>query len=176
MKRKNLTLGLLALCVSFTALGLAACGGGDDSSSEEHTVHSYVDGVCSCGETQLAYTLSDDGEYYIVAAADKDTITGKVVIPDEYEGKPVKEIKEQAFHSTKITELTIGDNVEVIRKHAIQLCEQLEKVTLGDSVATIEMGAFYECAALEAIDFPASVKSIGMNAFGKCNALKSVVA
>ena len=90
MKKKNLALGLLALCASFTTLGLVACGGGGEESSSEHTVHSYVDGVCSCGETQLAYTLSDDGEYYIVGAANKE-ITGKVVIPDEYEGKPVKE-------------------------------------------------------------------------------------
>lgn len=51
---------------------------------------------------QLLYTLSPDSSYYSVSGV-KDGVTD-VVIPAEYNGKPVKEIKESTFkHQTSIT-------------------------------------------------------------------------
>ncbi len=192
--RKKFLLTLAAiLAATIAAFCFTACGGnggsgsgdnggtgGGDNPSVEHT-HSYVDGVCTvCGyekleeATGLAYTLSDDGSYYIVTGIGTEERT-KFAIPATYNGKPVKEIGEKAFsRCSSLTNVTIGNGVTSIGSIAFEWCDSLTSVTIGDSVTSIGDNAFSGCSSLASVTIPDSVTSIGNGAFWFCSSLTSI--
>lgn len=51
----------------------------------------------SCGGSAATYELSEDGTYYILSRYVLKKADMEIVIPEEYEGKPVKSIAEDAF-------------------------------------------------------------------------------
>ena len=98
----------------------------------------------------------------------------------------------------KLTSVSIGSNVQIIRKHAFNGCSALKKVmggkkltsietavfsgckklssiTLSTVLATIGDKAFYNCECLEQITLSSKVKSIGKSAFQNCKKLKKIV-
>ncbi|MCD8041192.1 MAG: leucine-rich repeat protein, partial [Clostridia bacterium] len=98
----------------------------------------------------LLYTLSDDGESYIVSigyCSDAD-----IVIPSTYNNKPVTAIAEYGFY----------------------WCDTLESVVIGDNVTSIGYAAFSWCTSLTSIIIPDSVLYIGEWAFEVCTLLTSV--
>ena len=141
---------LLAIIMAFcSCIALSSCGetpveeennngGGEDEKT------SYV----------FDYHISDDGTYYIVTGygVNLSTVT---TIPEEYEGKPVKEIKAEAFD-----------------RDALKL--QIEEMTLAATIEKIGASAFYGCTNLRAINFKVGLKSIGHGAFTKCSALTEI--
>ena len=90
--------------------------------------HIYSDdGSCSvCGYQEYIFKLSEDGESYTITGLGKDFEGTELVIPAEYNGKPVTSIGSYAFEG----------------------CTSLASVTIGDSVTTIGEYAFYECTGL----------------------------
>ena len=93
------------------------------------TEHQYVEGKCTCGATaMLAMKLSDDEGYYIVTGI--GTYQGQtLVIPDTYEGKPVKAIHSAAFSGNKtIQHIVMGANITDIDSYAFQNCTALQSV------------------------------------------------
>ena len=122
----------------------------------------------------LEYTLSDDGTYYIVSGIGTCTDTD-VVIPEEYEGLPVKEIGNYAFYyCTSLTSVTIPDSVTSIGDGAFESCTSLTSVIIGNSVTSIGNYAFAYCRSLTSVTIPDSVTSIGDDAFYYCTSLTSV--
>ena len=105
---------------------------------------------------KLSFKLSSDGTFYIVYGPGgyngANSVTGEIVIPAEYNGKPVKEIGNNAFDR----------------------CKSLTSVTIGNGVTSIGDCAFQECSSLTAIEIPNSVTSIGSSAFSSCSALTSI--
>lgn len=76
----------------------------------------------------LAYTLSDDGTYYIVSGIGTCTDT-HIIIPDTYEALPVKEIGSKAFAgNTIITGITISKKIEALGNSAFAGCTAIEKI------------------------------------------------
>ncbi len=62
----------------------------------------------------LTFTLSSDGTYYSVKAANT-SISGDLEIPSTYEGAPVKVINGDAFNKcSRLTSITIPDSVTSI--------------------------------------------------------------
>ena len=63
---------------------------------------------------QLSYEVSADGDYYIVTG--KGTVKGsEIIIPDIYEGKPVKEVGVKAFNEDEtITKITVGKYITYV--------------------------------------------------------------
>ena len=59
-----------------------------------------------------------------------------LIIPDEYQGRPVVSIEEEAFSKMQLTEITIGNNVAFIGKSAFQ-DNKLINVAIPDSVTYI---------------------------------------
>ena len=123
---------------------------------------------------KLTFTLSSDRTYYSVKAL-STSISGEVVIPVEYEGLPVKEIRNSAFNGClDLTSVIIPNSITSIGNYAFYGCKVLTSVTIGNGVTSIGDCAFQECSSLTAIEIPNSVTSIGSSAFSSCSALTSI--
>lgn len=124
--KKTLALALSLLLVAPTAF--VACG---EDGGETKKV--------SIG---LEYVLSDDGTYYSVKGKGTCTDT-ELCIPDEYEGKPVRNIQDSAFWNDEgLTALSIGNNVEEIGFSAFSFCDNLKEISFGEKLKKIEYAAF----------------------------------
>ncbi len=130
---------------------------------------------CDFGETEtpsspLEFELREDS-YAVVGMGTYDK--GDLVIPSEYNGKPVTIIGESAFSAkVDIGTVTIPDSVTTIEEKAFYNCMNLSKVTLGGSVTDIEKNAFAKCSKIEEITGLESVVSVGQSAFDGCQRLK----
>ena len=103
-------------------------------------------------------------------------ITGAVVIPASYEGKPVTEIS--TFRDiTGITSVVIPDSVSNITSvngyGAFRGCTGLTSFTFGAGVVTIGSNHFRD-SGLTSVTIPATVTSINQSAFQNCTNLTSV--
>ena len=123
----------------------------------------------------LAYTLSNDGTYYICSGiGTADDWFSNLVIPSMYEGLPVAEISEGAFLDTEIVSVKIPDTVKKIGDRAFHNCYYLTEVTIGNKLEYIGDYAFEYCYHLSNIKLPATVRSIGRWAFNGCNELRMI--
>ena len=118
--------------------------------------HDYVDNICSkCGfngETNgITYELSQDGESYSIVKY-KGT-ESDLIIPSVYNGKPVLDIKRDAF----------------------AYCDTLINVAIPDSVISIGHNAFGDCQSLTSVTIGKGVTSIGNTAFTGCKSLTNLI-
>ncbi len=68
---------------------------------------------------------------YAVAAGEGITITGAMVIPENYKGSPIVSVAENGFENQKqMTEITVPESVKTIETGAFKGCNKLEKMTL----------------------------------------------
>ncbi len=100
----------------------------------------------------LTFTYIDYFGSYGVAYNNSGKTCDTLIIPEEYEGKPVTRILKNAFYNRSV----------------------MKNLILPDTITDIEEGAFYSCSSLETIDFSASLKNIGVNAFNDCSYLKAL--
>lgn len=94
-------------------------------------------------------------------------------IPDEYEGKKVVEIEKNAFAYSNIKEVSMGQNIKVIKDFAFTNCKSLAKVQFNSSLERIEDMAFSETALIE-IELPDSLKEIGVGVFCMSESIERV--
>ena len=100
---------------------------------------------------------------------DADTVTitgyqkeasGKLVIPQDIEDRPVTRIGAMAFSNcTSLTSITIPDGVTSIGNDAFFMCPNLTSITIGDGVTSIGDGAFGNCSSLTTIEVGAGNKN-----------------
>ena len=122
----------------------------------------------------LDYELSADGTYYLVTGLGDYTGTD-LVIPERYNGLPMKEIGYKAFYGcTNLTSVTIGEGVTTIGGRAFYYCSGLTSVTIPDSVTTIGSYVFERCSSLTSVTIGEGVTTIGYGAFWACSSLTSV--
>lgn len=129
-------------------------------------------------KAQREYILKTDGEgdeYYSVKCAGfTSSFKGDLVIPESYNGVPVKEIEQEGFSGTNITSVTIPASVEIIGDAAFAHCYQLKKVTFGGDLTEIPRGMFGFCQSLRALEIPETVEKIGVAAFMHCEKLNGI--
>ena len=65
-------------------------------------------------------------------------------------------------------------NVINISNNAFNKCTKLTSITISNNVTIIGSKAFNKCKSLKKIVIPAGVKSIGKNAFAGCKSLKKI--
>ncbi|MDA7525519.1 leucine-rich repeat protein, partial [Verrucomicrobia bacterium] len=103
-----------------------------------------------------------------------ESISGDLIIPSSWEGKPVTSIGYAAMGYCKyLTSVTIPDSVTIIGTDAFAYCFSLTSVTIPDSVTSIGTYAFGACG-LKSVTIGNGVTSIGTYAFQNCHSLPSV--
>jgi len=117
----------------------------------------------------------------------KETVSGALVIPSTYEGKPVTRIGDWAFYGcVKMTSVTIPDSITGIGYAAFSKCLSLKSIDVGEGNTeySSEDGVLFDKNKTQLIHFPAGngghytipdgVTSIGDHAFIKCTKLTRV--
>ena len=118
-------------------------------------------------------TFEQNGDYYVVTDCGNEET--EIFIPEEYNGKPVKEIAPNAFKDNdRITVAVIGNNVEVIGNSAFDGCDNLKTVVIGSSVKTLGDKAFAFCKSIEEIALPEGIEYIGTKTFKDCSLLTKI--
>ena len=124
--------------------------------------------------------------------------SGRVVIPAQYDGKPVRYIKDKAFKDSKITEVVIPGSVTLVSYNAFENCSSLgtvifleegQKLTIGHraffscgistlilprGLTTIEEQAFAGNLKLTEVAIPETVTSVQSAAFSHCRNMVTV--
>ncbi len=130
--------------------------------------------------TGLTFTLSSDGNSYLVAGESSTSPSGAVVIPNKYDGKPVSGFVTGTFSSptfkknTNITSVVLSNNISRIADYTFSNSTKITNVTIPDSVISIGSYAFDSCIGLTSIEIPNSVTSIAHCAFNGCSGLRNI--
>ena len=121
--------------------------------------HTFVGDNCSvCGAQKpsegFVFTKDTDsfyGSYYKITKIGSCADT-EVIIPDVYEGLPVKHIGYNVFVRSQITSIVIPDSIELIDAFAFNICSNLTELNIPASVISIDEEAIVSCSALERIN------------------------
>ena len=148
-------------------------------------------------ESFLTYTLSPDGKEYYVSGYTGEVVD-ELVIPAEYQGKPVTKIGDNAFSSnlniknvklpdtiveigyecftsSSIENIIIPDSVTYIAPYAFEFCYKLKKVVLSKNVNVIESQTFDSCTELTEVIIPdGKLECISYHAFNGCTKLEKI--
>ncbi len=130
----------------------------------------------------LEYRLT--GDYYTVVGMGSCTDV-KLVIPSEYEGKPVKAIGDHAFckydqdkqqyiGNDNITSVVVSEGIEQIGQSAFYNCSSLQNIQLPTTLRSLGQGAFRDCTALVEVTVPQEVSEIPLYTFDGCTNLLAV--
>lgn len=112
---------------------------------------------------------------YIEIVATSTTAKGKVTVPSEIDGLPVKTAAEHAFAGNQnVTEFVLPDTLTTLGKGAFQGDTALTSVTIPEGVTQIKDETFLNCMSLSNVFLPDTLKSIGVRAFYNCNNIISV--
>lgn len=86
----------------------------------------------------------------------------------------MEEVPEEYLAYSKLTSVTIPDNITSIKARAFFDCEELTSITIPDSVTSIGNSAFRECIRLTSVTIGSGVTSIGYSAFRDCIRLMNI--
>ncbi len=119
----------------------------------------------------LTYEELSDGTYTVSGI---ETFIGEtLVIPREYNGKAVTQIKSQAFYQNKaLKNVIISDTVKIIGSSAFSGCGNITYVNLNAEKINGQWA--FECANLRKVDIGSNVSSIGSRTFHNCKNLTDV--
>ena len=169
----GLTEATMSLDLYNTIVAKNTFSGCSPSLVQKYTGKATVSGV----ELSIIYFAGDgiqigDGVNPAIAT----TTASAVVVPQTIEisggGMPVKYIADNAFKNcSKITSVTIGNNVREIGVSAFYGCSAMASVNVPGSVTKIGANAFMNCSSLESINIPDSVTYCGQQAFSGCKNL-----
>ena len=158
MKRKLFLLCTLCLALALCAL-LSSCNLFGDKNQD-------------MGE--LDFMPTDDGGGWVVTGIGSYK-SSDVVIPETYQGQPVKEIHERAFmFNEHITSVKISDSVEKIGQYAFENCSNLVSVEIGSGVKKMEEDIFNNCESLTTVTLKEGIKALGVRMFAGCQQLKEI--
>lgn len=117
----------------------------------------------------LAYELNEEKDGYIVSAiiTEPFIVVNGGIIPESYEGLPVKEIKSGGFAGwANLYEIYVPGSVEKIGTYAFG-SSGIQYVHMEEGVKHIGEYAFAN-TYLTSVVVPSTVEYIGTNAFGLC--------
>lgn len=149
-----LVYGFLLICTLFFVACTILSGNSDsETSGSDKSIESWS-----------TFSLSEEGDYYIMVSTTAYMYREDFVIPSEYNGLPVREIADKCFYQFGLISVTIPDTVISIGNHAFGENADLCMVSLPNSIEEIGEYAFSGCDKLYHIEIP-SMEKIGINAF-----------
>jgi hypothetical protein len=140
--------------------------------------HNYVNGVCTICNMEnplesLKFEIGDDGSYYVIAGIGSYK-SNTLVLPTEYNGKPVKNVGVEAFMGNDtLKKLIIPAGID-IGDRAFYNCKILDTLEILDSNTKFGIAAFMGCGDLENVSLPDNMKEITSNMFNGCVKLKKL--
>lgn len=178
MKNKILKMLIAISLIAVMILPLASCGTGNAGAPDANGEWKGITWSYKKETATLTLTLSGDMPDAKHAAevgwASVKTSVQKVRILPTNNAK-VEHIGDHAFYGmTKLTDVSLPDEVKSIGKCAFAFCSSLKSIKLPEGLQTIEVGAFEACISLQNAELPASVSRLGERAFAFCKALKTV--
>ena len=87
----------------------------------------------------------------------------------------IERIYSAAFLGSGIKEITIPQNISIIKHSTFSNCMQLEQAILPDGIKILEPCSFFNCHRLKEINIPNSVEQIDSEALAYCTNLKSII-
>lgn len=143
----------------------AAIGGDAASATSTSSRFNYI----STSEVEKDYEVEDDlGGVNILRYIGEG---GKVTVPSVIDGKTVRQISDNAFRGSEVTNVVIPSSVDTIENHAFSGCDKLESLTISEGVKVIDDYAFADCPKLALVSLPDSLMEIGVGAFRSCSSL-----
>ncbi len=150
---------------------------------EDNLKHDYSEtNICSvCGYDGLKYELVGEDHYMVLN--DNNVSSAKhIVIPAEYNHKPVLEIAADAFISNRSMETVVLPRcLQSIANLAFVDCRTLRSVTFAEGDSEIELRsiglhAFFDCRSLSSFPFALCEKltTIGDSCFAQCRQLNEI--
>jgi hypothetical protein len=76
---------------------------------------------------------------------------------------------------SKISSITLPNNVTSIGSHAFYNCYLLNYVVIPSGVTSIESNTFYQCNAISGVSLPKTIISIGASAFSTLRGLRYII-
>ena len=120
----------------------------------------------------LKFALINDEDAYMITGFDK-TQGGKLIIPAEYEGKPVVEVIDLSF-CDKLTSVVLPDTIAKIDNTAFSGCVNLKRVKMPYFLRTLGNAVFSMCSSLTQIELPPFIEEIGLCIFQGCDSLTQI--
>lgn len=157
-----------------------------DNSTKPHQYDGNECTVCGdlCESKGLSFTPSDDGTYYSLAGRGECN-DKNIVVPESYNGLPVKIVESSAFlNDTTLKSINIPSSVTSIGRYALKGCSSVESLSLpfvgetaSGSTLVYHLGYIF---GVENKDIPQTLKSvtvrgfIGSEAFRSCSRITDV--
>lgn len=134
--------------------------------------YSVAGGNITVNAVYTALNASEFLTYKAVSGGYKVKMYGgsesRVIVPAEYNGKPVLGVGEEAFAGTSVEEVHVCEGVQSLDYAAFYECKTLKKVLLPESLTRLAEGTFYGCSSLESINLPSGLTVIPAEAFASC--------
>ena len=86
---------------------------------------------------------------------------------------PLAEAHNLYLNDNLVTDMTIPNNIKIIKDWAFVGCTSLESVTINDNVSKINLGAFKDCIRLKRVTL-SNMTEIGWSAFNNCKQLEHI--
>lgn len=123
--------------------------------------------VDKIGPTEgLQYTSTSDGQSYAVTGYTREAqLQSIIVVPKEYQGKPVTEIGKSGLKNTAAKEIYLPDTIVRIGDQGLAGNDSLRSLTLPASVKEIGEMAFSDNDLMYSVVLPEGLETIGKDAF-----------
>lgn len=187
---KTIVSGLLACVCLFSLFAFTACSGGTLDYTDGLTPSQGLEfeHISDNGKTfSLSYASEiDDDDYYVLTGIGS-CADAVVVVPSEYDGKPVKAVADECFEGLSTMEgLILPNSVEVTGTMAIKKCTgvkqfkangirvygdgaqgalEIKDIVLSQVAERLEQWAFFMGSEYDTIWIPKTLRSMGVSVF-----------
>ncbi|MBR2342720.1 MAG: leucine-rich repeat protein [Clostridia bacterium] len=131
------------------------------------------------GTPELTYRITDRDLSLCEVSGVAEGFTGAIYVPGSViiggRRYTVAKIGNYAFRDNlNITDVIIGEGVEVIGRQAFTRATALKRAVIAGSVHEIQYGAFHGCSVMNELFVGAGMKTVGEEAITSCYSLDSV--
>jgi len=110
--------------------------------------------------------------YTVIGVSDK--LKGKLELPEEYKGRKITLIGNNAFDGCSLEEIILPNTITNFGKRAFANCTELKKINIPETLYTLGEECFLNCESLESFTANERMTTISESAFRNCKSLKTV--